>query len=136
MVANQIIGGDLVETIHSGKSSKFVAFGKPGRKWANERKQEFPAIYSYAFQNGPARGVALVNLDLTGPQDVVVAFDGAAASRAERWLLSGDSPILNNELEQLKPQVTIAHDSIEDFRSGYRLTLPPHSITAVRWQMR
>ncbi len=133
-LANQAIDGDLVETVHSGEDPRFVAFGQPGRKWAKEGKQEFPALYTYAFRNGRGRGLILVNLDLDNSQDVVVTFEGAAIGSAQRWLLSGDSLTANNELELDRPQATITHDQIERFKSGHRLTLPPHSMTALGWQ--
>jgi len=75
-----------------------------------------------------------VNLDLDDSQEVVVTFDGNARGSAERWLLSGDSPVANNELENLQPQASVAQDRINSFSSGYRATLPPHSMTALRWQ--
>jgi len=136
MLANQVIDGDLVETVHSGKDPRFVAFGQPGRKWAKEGKQEFPALYSYAFHNNSKQGLILVNLDLVDSQNIVVTFEGNATGSAHRWLLSGDSPIANNELEQPQPQVTITEDHIAHFRSGYHLALPPHSMTALQWQTR
>jgi len=136
MVANQAIDGDLVETVHSGKAPKFVACGKPGRKWPKEANQEFPALYTYAFRNGHDRGLILVNLDLGDSQDVVVTFEGTASGSAERWSLNGRALSDNNELERDQPQVTIVQDQIDRFGNGYRVTLPPHSMTALRWQLR
>jgi hypothetical protein len=136
MVANQVIDGDLVETVHSGTAPKFVASGKPGRKWPKEANQELPALYTYAFCNGHHRGLILVNLDLGDSQDVVVTFEGAASGSAERWLLSSNSLVANNELELDQPQATIVRDRIDRFGDGHRLTLPPHSITSLRWRTR
>ncbi|MEA3368730.1 MAG: hypothetical protein U9R68_11525, partial [Planctomycetota bacterium] len=136
MLATQVIDGDLVETVHTGKSPEFVAIGQIGRRWGKTSRREFDALYSYAFRKGQGRGLILVNLELSSSQDVIVTFEGTAAGPAQRWLLSGDSLVANNELEQPKPQATIKQDRIEGFRSGYRLTLPPHSMTALRWQTR
>jgi len=77
-----------------------------------------------------------VNLDLGDSQDVVVSFEGAASGSAERWLLNGRALSDNNELALDQPQVTIMQDQIDHFGNGYRLTLAPHSMTALRWQMR
>jgi len=136
MVANQAIDGDLVETVHSGKAPKFVACGKPGRKWPKEANQEFPALYTYAFRKGHDRGLILVNLDLGDSQDGGVTFEGTASGAAERWSLNGRALSDNNELERDQPQVTIVQDQIDRFGNGYRVTLPPHSMTALRWQLR
>jgi hypothetical protein len=84
---------------------------------------------------GHDRGLILVNLGLDDSQDVVVTFEGAATGSARRWLLSGNALTANNELELDRPQATITHDQIERFKSGYRLTLPPHSMTAFAWQI-
>ena len=50
------------------------------------------------------------------------------------WLLSGDILTANSELEIDRPQATLTYAQIERFKTGHRLTLPPHSMTAVQWQ--
>jgi len=131
-LANKVLGGDLVETVHTGTAPKFIAIGRPGRKWAKEAQQEFPCIFSYAFRTQDARGLLLVNLDLAAPQTVELEFPGDGAGPATTWLLSGPTFTANNELEH-EAQVQIAEGKIVDFRSGHRLVLPACSAMAIRW---
>ena len=68
-----------------------------------------------------------------------VQDDGGAMSNTATVNLTitpqNDSPVANNELELDRPQATITHDQIDRFKSDYRLTLPPHSMTALGWQI-
>ena len=132
MLANKVLGGDLIETAHTGKDPKFTAVGKPGRKWAKVAEQQFPCLYSYAFRQQDKRGLVLVNLDLTGPQTVELRFPEDAAGAARTWLLNGPTFRANNEPEH-EAQVHITEGTIADFRSGQSVTLPPCAAMAIEW---
>ncbi|MCX8038289.1 MAG: hypothetical protein N3D11_14770 [Candidatus Sumerlaeia bacterium] len=132
--ANRVLGGDLVETRHSGADPKFSATGIFSRKGV-ETLTDIPTLWSYAFVQDRKRCMILVNLDTAKPQRVAIRFAGAVANNtARRWLLAADSIAANNEFENPAPQVAILEDTVADFASGKVLTLPPHSMTALAWQ--
>jgi len=133
-LANKVIGGDLVETAHSGADPKFSATGKFRWRKPAERIENLPTIWSYAFADGKKRGLILVNLDTSESHPVVIRFAGEVANGAARsWLLTADEIAASNEYEAGEPQVTIKEERIAPFRSGTRLKLPPFSMTALRW---
>jgi hypothetical protein len=134
MIANRLIGGDMVATVHEGASPTFSAEGyfEDDRK-AVQTYEDVPVLWSYAFREGNRRGLIVFSLDTTRPHDAVVRFDGPVAGRrAHRWLLTADSISANNEPEH-EPQVSVQEGEIDGFASGHSLTLPPHSMTALEW---
>jgi len=136
MIANKVIGGDLVKTVHSKDEPKFDARGYFAYKGDVETVEDIPTIWSYGFSEGKRRGLILVSLDVSDEQVVEVRFDGKVRAKAKSWLMSGDSITANNEFETGAPQVKVAHKEFEGFGSGSKLELPPHSMTVVEWQIR
>jgi len=137
MLANKVIGGDLIGTAHTGRTPTFSATGVFNRRKGVETIERLPVIWSYGFREGNRRGLIIVNLDTTNPRPVAVEFDGRASEEgAQWWLLSADEITANNEFEQPEPQVKVTKGELENFTSGQRTNLPPHSMMALQWHTR
>ncbi|MEJ2705941.1 MAG: hypothetical protein P8Z79_26165, partial [Sedimentisphaerales bacterium] len=100
MLANKVIGGDMVKTVHSKNEPTFDATGYFTSRDGVETVSDVPAIWTYGFAQGNKRGLILISLDVSTPRPVIVKFAG-------------------------KP----------GFSSGYRLTLPPHSMKVLSWKV-
>ncbi len=143
-VANQVMGGDLVETVHRGAAPTFSATGIFDKKRSHgkftgepETVENVPILYSYAFKEGDRRALILVSLDTSERRQVHVDFSGAVAGgRATRWTLTADEITANNEPEVGEPQVKIRRSELDGFSSGYRVTVPPFSMVAFEWETR
>jgi len=134
--ANKVLGGDLVETKHGGTEPTFDATGEFRRGKGHETIKGLPAIWSYGFAEGRRRGLVLVSLDTAQARTVAVKFQGAVAGgKARSWLLTGDSIAASNEFENAQPQVKVVAGAIDGFASGREITLPPHSLLALEWQV-
>ncbi|MBI5723531.1 MAG: sigma-70 family RNA polymerase sigma factor [Planctomycetes bacterium] len=134
-LANKVLGGNLVETVHSGANPTFQ--GAAGR--SEDRKtslENFSAdcIWSYAFSDGKKRGLILVNLDLKDSRPVEVRFQGKPKGPVKCWTMAGDKPSASNELENDKPQVEIVESQLQ-LENGGKLTLPPCSMQAYAWEV-
>jgi len=136
-MANKVIGGDLVETIHTGLDPKFSATGIFSGRKGTETVADLPKIWSYAFADGKKRGLILINLDTLRTQPVAVRFAGdVAESSARSWLLRADLIAANNEFEVAEPQVKTQETNVADFASGKRFVLPPFSMLALSWELK
>jgi len=136
-LANKVIRGDLVETVHEGANPTFSATGIFSKRRGVETLENVPALHSYAFSSGSMRGLIVVNLDVTASHDILVRSPGQAAEgRAQSWLLTADRITANNEFETPEPEVTITEGEVTDFNSGHRLTIRPFSMLALVWEVR
>jgi len=134
-MANRVLGGDLVETVHGAGEPTFTATG-PFRRDKVETSGPWPVLWSYAFREGPRRGLIILNIDVEQAHPVAVAFEGkVAGGRAARWRLAADSITANNEFEQAEPQVRLQEDEVPGFASGRVFTLPPHSAMVLEWRV-
>ena len=86
--------------------------------------------------DGNSRGLILVNLDTQQPCPVDVRFEGVAAAPAQSWTLTADQIAASNEFEQPESQVRVRESQLTGFQSGSRVTVPPFSMVALRWQLR
>jgi hypothetical protein len=135
-MANRVMGGDLVRTVHSEGEPTFTGRGRFRYRGGVEDYGPLPVLASYAFREGSRRGLILLNLDVAEAHPVALAFEGkVAGSTARRWRLQADTITANNEFEQVEPQVALVEDEVAGFASGQRLTLPPHSATALQWRV-
>jgi hypothetical protein len=146
-IANEAIGGNLVETEFSGKMPSFDCTGLFPWKWGSLRKlenakpetfEDIPLLWFYAFENGEQRSIILVNLDMERSRDITVTFNGQVKGDcAKRLSLKGDKMTSNNELDWSPdgPQVTVDETQIIDFQSGCSITIAPHSITTLKWEI-
>ena len=133
--ANKVLGGDLVETVHTGLNPKFDANGVFDKRTGPEKIENLPVIWSYAFVNGNRRGLILINLDVTGPRPVSLSFEGqVAGGKADSWLLSAEKITDGNEYEAGQPKVGLSQQEIADFQSGTRIVLPPFSMQVLAWE--
>ncbi len=137
ILANKVLGGDLVETVQSGACPTFEATGRfPGAKSKDEHiTVEHPAIWSYGFVDGTRRALILVNLDTQASRPVELKFPGAVVQgTAKQWVLSSGKITDNNEFEVGEPQVALREEPLPDLANGKQLTLAPFSIRAIQWE--
>lgn len=125
-VVNKAVMGSALRTEQSGDNPTWMQSAVNGIG-EEMRVQE---VQSFAFAEGPMRGVVLFNLNLETPRRVRLEFDGLPGG-AFQYLLSAESIHDDNE-----DSTTIVIDSalVFEFQSGNEFTLPPHSVTALRWQ--
>ncbi len=131
-------GGDLLATKICGADPRFSATGPQfhsqntyNLKGAVATIQDVPCLWSYAYSKGDERSLILVNLDVEKGHAVEIQFPGAA-SDVERWVQTSDSPTANNEVAD-DQQVKIEKGTLTEFVSGYKETLPPHTLIVYRW---
>jgi len=137
MLANKVIGGDMVETIHSKNEPTFDTTGYFAYKGNAETIRDIPVIWSYGFIEGNRRGLILMSLDVSVARSVEIAFAGRAVrDEAVLWRLSAETITANNEFEAGLPQVTVARETLNDFGPGHEMILPPHSMTVLEWEAR
>jgi hypothetical protein len=135
MLANKVIGGDMVRTVHTKDESTFDARGYFAKSDV-ETVSNIPVIWSYGFSRGNMRGLILISLDVLTSREAIVKFagkvvDGSTAS----WALTADRISSSNEFEVGRPQVAVKHDSVRQFRSGSKVELAPHSMLVLSWQV-
>lgn len=132
--ANRVLGGDLVETVHSDNEPTFSATGVFAGNGPTTM-YDLPVLWSYAFKDGNRRGLIVVNLDTSEKRPIRIEFDGAVGhAMAKGWLLGARTITASNEFENDTPQVEVREATLRNFRSGQTLTLPPHSMVAISWE--
>ncbi len=136
MLANKVIGGDLVRTIHSKNEPTFDAAGYLTSSGKIETVSDVPVIWSYGFAQGNKRGLILISLDVSTPRPIIVKFAGKVAdAKATSWTLAAETITANNEFETSQPQVEATTDGLQEFASGSRIMLPPHSMKVLSWEV-
>ena len=134
--ANKVMGGDLVRTVHGGADPKFSATGVFSKRAGAETVGDLPVVWSYAFADGPRRGLIVINLDTTTARPIAVRFQGnAAGGAAQSWRLSAEKITDNNEFEQPVPRVKLTQTKLDGFQSPTALTLRPFSMLVLKWQV-
>jgi hypothetical protein len=134
--ANRAIGGDLVETLHSGADPTFSATGVFRNRQGPETVEDLPEISSYAFADGRRRGLILINLSTSAAHAVSVEFEGRTVrGTGKSWVLAADSIAANNEFEAGEPQVVMREGSLAQFQSGWEERLPPFSMRVLTWEV-
>ena len=142
-IANQVIGGDLIETVHTGADPKFSVTKRFGAGYGPSRNakmatvKDIPRIHSYAFAEGKRRGLILVSNDPREAQPVNLVFEGGVkGGQAQFWLMDTPGLEASNEHDwaPAAPQVTVKEQQI-DFRSGQSVRLPPATIMAFEWDV-
>ncbi|HDN27020.1 MAG TPA: hypothetical protein ENG03_08000 [Thioploca sp.] len=136
-LVNKVLAGDLLKTIQTGANPTYAVTGPFRDNGDPETKDGFPEILSYAFGKGKKRGLILYNLSTTTSQNISIQFGdkhNSVNATAESWLLTADSVAANNEPENEIQPVQVAQTTIEEFRPGITLTLPPHSLQVISWK--
>ena len=132
--ANRAIGGDLVETLHSGANPTFSATGVFRWGQGPEKVKDLPEISSYGFVDGQRRGLILINLSTSKAHAVSVSFAGQTVpGSAKSWILAADSITANNEFESAEAQVELREQPLDSFQSGWQDRLPPFSMRVLTW---
>jgi len=158
-IVNSGIFGSLVETKHSGSNPTFIApdmknVEKPSyaisdeaeeiakKMMSNEKakrrggktkpKVERDCLWSYSFKDGKKRSLIISNIDVLESFPVTLKFKSIPAGAVLCKQLVGDSHLSNNELGH-EAEVTIEEKELGGFKKGYKLTVPPASITTIVW---
>ncbi|MCC6488521.1 MAG: hypothetical protein IT364_13575 [Candidatus Hydrogenedentes bacterium] len=125
-LANQIIQGDMIETLQSGPNPSWYQEALNGL----EHDVDVTYIQSFAFREGDAFSAILFNLSLEFAMDVSIETPAPPSHEATMLRLSPASIGDDNEDRE---RLTIETRTLDDFRFPYPLALPPHSVTALRW---
>ncbi len=149
-VINEVIGGDLVQTIHEGAEPELTVFGR-WKDGSGERvsknyhrmpdgemgEKTHKAVWSFGFVEGDRRGIILMNHDAEKAHSVRIEFPGGAAGgKAATWTIDNEDPFASNEPEVGEVQVRVEKEELSGFRSGHRTTLGPLSLVAIEWQVK
>ncbi len=141
--ANRVIGGDLLETVHTGADPKFSVTNRFGAGYGPSRNPteltvaDVARIHSYAFGEGKRRGLVLVSNDPRSAQTVKLAFNGVVrGGKAKVFWVDSKSIEDTNEFDWSPgaPSVTLAQREL-DLRSGTELTLPPATLMSLEWEL-
>jgi len=139
---NTALNGNMVRTEQFGDDPRFTVTGtfptlrqiKRGEKVEAKTVKDLPRIFSYAFENGDQHSLILVNLDPASAHPVEVKFDSKPKGPADLTLLAGEHFTDHNELDwNDSTPVELKKSTLEDFRSGSRLELPPLSLQVIEW---
>ncbi len=125
-LANQAILPNAVATRQNGANP---AWSQPAINGIGAATQ-VNAIQSFAYAGGGRRSVILFNLSLTTAHPVELELPAVPTAYAGILQLLGG---LHDDNED-SATVRIGSTAISDFRQGYALQLPPHSITAITWE--
>jgi len=143
-IANQVIGGDLIESVHTGANPTFSVTKRFGAGYGPSRNptlatvSNIPHIHSYAFAEGKRRGLVLVSNDPRAAQPLKLVFKGGVkGGTAQSWLMVTPGLEASNEHDWAPdaPQVTVKEETIK-FRSGQSVQLPPATIMAFEWEVK
>ena len=135
MMANQVLGGDLVTVAKPGADPKWTVKGAVGYS-GNKPVEPFdvPYVQAYATKDGKTRGLIVFNFHRTDTLPVEIKFPGTVkAGSATKWTLAADKIDANNEIEH-EEQVKVAEEKMDALASGAPLALKPFSMTVVRWE--
>ncbi len=123
-LANRAIGGNLVQTSHTGHNPSWI------QEPFNEITApiEVPFVHSFAFKDGTQTNLILFNLHLDAAQQVQINAPGVSQDYVSISQIAPESIWSNNEAET---EVTIAESTIDSLNET--ITLPKHSITLVQW---
>lgn len=126
-LVNETVRGDLMKTVMEG------AVPTRRQKPINgiEKEMEAPLVQAFAYRNGAKRALILFNLSLTDAQEVQLKLAANPENTAmHKWIAPAGLDLTNEEEER----VQIEQAELNDFKSEYKLTLPPHSVHVLHWQ--
>jgi hypothetical protein len=125
-LANKAIMGSALLTAQTGNISSWMQQPINGI----EAPIAVRTVQSFAFADNGERSLVLFNLSLDAASEVELRLLEPADGGAMLYQLASASIHDNNE-----DSVMVAIDSmfVQDFSDGSTLTLPPHSLTALRW---
>lgn len=126
---NHAVLREMVQTIQSGDNPTYTQ--SPANGLSNPTT--FPLVNSFAFQDGAAGGVVLFNLDLWNSRNVLLDLPQTPQSAAMMYQIAPNSYGDHNEDAE---RITLDETQLTNFQDPYPLTLPKHSITAIRYSIR
>ncbi len=116
-LANQAIGGNMLETTHSGYTPSW---------WSGQ--VELPMLHSFAFSYGAQDyAIVLFNLNLANEQTVALDFPEAINKQGKMYTMTADNIRADNETAE---DVTITERTV-GISPYTTLTLPPHSMVVI-----
>ena len=133
-LANKVIAGDLVETVHEGANPTFASTGYFHRRAKEPETLELPSLWSYGFAGRGSRGLIVLNLDTRQDRPIRIAA-GPTARPASMWLLCAGRITGHNEYEAGEPQVRLEPREVGSLGPDHTLTLPAHSMCAIAWSV-
>lgn len=124
---NQVIAGDLVAAVQHGANPSWVqqainAIGEP---------TTVEYIQSFAFKSGTTRGLVLFNLHLN--QTLPVCIESPEPTLGTATMYRVYSPDLHANNEETE-NVSLTQSTLSGFSQSYTIQLPPHSVTALKWE--
>ena len=122
-MANEALGGDLVQTTQSGDNPTWNQPLVNGIQYNNAH-----LIQSFAFANGTRRSVVVFNLDRANPLQVTFAGANAPHGAVTIRQLTNASISATNENAQT---VGITTQTVPSFDPAQPLTLPPFSMSVL-----
>lgn len=124
---NRAIMGDAITAVHAGDDPGWTqaAINGVGAPTAVTFVQSFP------FKDGDDYAIVLMNLGLDDAQGVRLHVPGTPQAAAT---IHAIEPSRIDDLNDTSEVVALTTASVTDFRSGYEMVLPPHSIRAVVWR--
>jgi PKD repeat protein len=125
-IVNKAMAKDLVTTEQSGDNPSWLQRPLNGLS----QSMNVPYIKSFAFRDGKNRSIVLYNLHRTDYLNASLILPAIPQNDAVKYLLSAPNLNDSNEKNEL---VKITSVNLTDFVDGYRLSLPPHSITVLKW---
>ncbi len=123
---NKVMGGDLLETIHTGANPVFTGFKY---KKVSEPIENLPILWSYAFKQQKKSALIVVNLDLHNPQKIKVEHNGAGAN-ARSWTVTADQFTDHNMDEE---NVKMVETKLGALPGGTVVEIPACSMVALSW---
>ena len=122
-MANEVLGGDLLQTTLSGDNPTWNQPLVNGVQYNNAHR-----IQSFAFANGSKRSVIVFNLDRANPLQVTFAGANAPHGAVTIRQTSASSITATNESAQ---NVGITTQNVSNFDPAQPLALPPFSMTVL-----
>lgn len=134
-MANRIIGGDLVETVHSGENPVFTAKGAARRGEGTTEQKNLSELFSYAFTNGNQKSILIVNLGVEDSHPIELNFKNAPKNgKAKVFVYRGDNLTAANDNSNSPAVAELIEEEITDFKSGRRIMIEKHSMLGLVWE--
>jgi len=128
-LCNRAILSEALQTTQSGDNPGWTQPPVNGVDQATD----VTYIQSFAYRDGTSYSVILFNLSLTETNAVRLDVPGTLQPQATHHRITPASIHDDNEDSET---VRIDTSVIPDFKNGYILDLPPHSIHAITWEIR
>ncbi len=126
-LANQAIenGADLLETAISGSA---LVWNQPLANTVKFNAAHY--LQSFSFAKGTDRSLVVLNLSRDSARSVTFSESNAPRGSVDVQQLASDDPSDTNEDRNL---IQIKSSTLNDFSASSSLSLPPNSMTVLRW---